>query len=93
MSVPALPPDLGQFVESQIATGKYRSEQELVVDAVRVLRQLEIRQQEFHDAVRQGMSQLAKGEYVEYDDEGLAELFDGLKRRVLNRADSDKGPS
>ena len=58
MIVPALPPDLGQFVEQQIATGKYHSEEELVVDAVRVLRQLAGQQHEFHDAVRQGMEQL-----------------------------------
>ena len=29
MIVPALPPELGHFVEDQIATGKYRSEEEL----------------------------------------------------------------
>ena len=47
MIVPALPPDLGQFVEQQIATGKYHSEEELVVDAVRVLRRLAAQQHEF----------------------------------------------
>ena len=93
MIVPALPPDLGQFVEHQISTGRYHSEEELVVDAVRVLRQLDAQQQEFHEAVRQGMSQLARGEYTEYDDESLAQLFDGLKQRALNHAAADEPQS
>ena len=58
MIVPALPPELGEFVEQQIATGRYRSEEDLVVDAVRVLSRLAARQHEFHDAVRQGREQL-----------------------------------
>jgi putative addiction module CopG family antidote len=90
MIVPALPPDLGQFVEQQIATGKYHSEEELVVDAVRVLRRLAGQQHEFHDAVRQGMEQLARGEFTEYDDQSMSELFDGLKQRALNRTTCDE---
>ncbi len=62
-----------------------------MVDAVRVMRQLDVQQQAFHDSIREGIDQLARGEYMEYDDEGLAELFDGLKQRVLNRPASDKG--
>ena len=90
MIVPALPPELGQFVEQQIATGIYHSEEELVVDAVRVLHRVAAQRHEFHDAVRQGMEQLANGEFTEYDDQGLAELFDGLKQRAMNRATYDE---
>ena len=90
MIAPALPPDLGQFVEEQIATGKYHTEEELVVDAVRVLRRLADQQHAFHDAVRQGMEQLARGELTEYDDKSLGELFDGLKQRAMNRATCDE---
>jgi putative addiction module CopG family antidote len=90
MMVPALPPELSEFVEEQVAAGTYRSEEELVVDAVRVLRRLAVQQHEFHDAVRQGMEQLARGEFTEFDDRSLGELFDGLKRRALNRATSDE---
>lgn len=90
MIVPALPPELGQFVEQQIATGKYHSEEELVVDAVRVLRRLADQQHVFRDTVRQGMEQLARGEFTEYDDESLVELFDGLKQRAMNPATYDE---
>ena len=89
MIVPALPPELGQFVEQEIATGKYHSEGELVVDAVRVLSRLAARQHEFHDAVRQGMEQLARGEFTQYDDQSLDELFDSLRQRAMNCATCD----
>jgi putative addiction module CopG family antidote len=91
MVAPTLPPDLDQFVAEQIATGRYRSPEELMVDAVRVLRQLDAQQQAFHDDVREGMNQLARGEYTEYDDAGLDELFAGLKQRALARGNADEG--
>ena len=31
-----------------------------------------------------------RGEFTEYDDESLGELFDGLKQRVTNRAIYDE---
>jgi antitoxin ParD1/3/4 len=91
MVAPTLPPELDQFVTDQIATGRYRSAEDLMVDAVRVLRQLDAQQQAFHDDVRKGMDQVARGEYTEYDDASLAELFAGLKERALRRRNLDKG--
>jgi putative addiction module CopG family antidote len=91
MIATTLPPELSQFVEHQIVTGRYRSAEELVVDAVRVLRQLDAQQEAFHDAVRRGMDQLAQGVYTEYDDESLAGLFDGLKQRAMDRANTSEG--
>lgn len=85
MNIPTLPPDLGQFVQDQVAAGRYQTEQELVVDAVRVLREIQARQQQFHEDVRLGMEQLGRGEVIEYDDAGLRELFDELTIRAQNR--------
>jgi Arc/MetJ-type ribon-helix-helix transcriptional regulator len=90
MIVPALPPELGEFVEQQIAAGKYHSEEDLVVDAVRILSRLAAQQHEFHDAVRLGMEQLSRGEFTQYDDQSLTELFDSLKQRAMNRATYDE---
>ncbi len=90
MIVPALPPELDEFVEQQIATGRYRCEEDLVVDAVRVLARLAARQHEFHDAVRHGVEQLARGEFTQYDDQTLGELFDSLKERAMSPATYDE---
>ena len=80
--VESFPPELGQFVHEQIAAGKYHSEQELVVDAVRFLRDVEARQEQFREDVRLGVEQIGRGEFVEYDDQGLREFFEQLKGRA-----------
>ena len=91
MVAPTLPPELDQFVADQIAMGRYRSPEDLMVDAVRVPRQLDAQQRAFREDVREGMDQLTRGEYVEYDDAGLDKLFAGLKERALARGSSDEG--
>jgi putative addiction module CopG family antidote len=91
MVAPTLPPDLDQFVADQVATGRYQSPEDLMVDAVRVLRQLDAQQKAFHNEVREGMGQLARGEYTEYDNAGLDKLFAGLKERALARGNSGEG--
>ena len=85
-----LPPELGQFVEQQLASGKYRSEQELVVDAVRVLREVEAQQQEFHRDIRLGMDQLERGESNHYSLEQLRERFEQLKDRARRRIEANR---
>ena len=85
MLVQSFPPDLERFVEEQIAAGNYPSEQDLMVSAVRVLRDLQARQREFHEDVRLGVEQLQRGEFTEYDEAGLRRRFDELKERARNR--------
>jgi len=86
MIAQSFPPELERFVEEQIAAGNYQSEQGLVVSAVRVLRDVQARQREFYEDVRLGMEQLERGEYTEYDEAGLQQLFDELGEIAKNRA-------
>jgi putative addiction module CopG family antidote len=88
MISPPLPPELGQFVQQQLASGRYRSEDELLVDAVRVLRDVDVRQQQFHEDVRLAVEQLERGEGREYDLQQLRSRFDELKERVRQRIES-----
>jgi putative addiction module CopG family antidote len=90
MTLASLPPDLGQFVHDQVSAGRYRSEDEVVVDAVRLLRELQCRQQRFEEDIRLGIEDLQRGDYVEYDEEGLGGLFEELGLRARNRC-GDKG--
>ena len=85
-----LPPELGQFVEQQLASGKYLSEQELVVDAVRVLREVEAQQRQFHEEVQLGMDQLERGESNEYSLQQLRERFEQLKDRARRRIEASR---
>jgi Arc/MetJ-type ribon-helix-helix transcriptional regulator len=81
------PPELERFVEEQVASGNYQSEQDLVVSAVRVLRDVQARQREFYEDVQLGMEQLERGEYTEYDEAGLRRLFEELAQIAQNRAE------
>lgn len=85
MTTTPLPPELEQFVEEQVAEGRYGSSQELVVTAVRVLREVETRQRQFSEDVRLGMDQLKRGEFNDYDEAELRQRFEELKRRALSR--------
>jgi putative addiction module CopG family antidote len=80
-----LPPELGQFVEQQLALGKYQSEQELVVDAVRVLREVEAQQRQFQIDVQLGIEQLERGQANEYSLDELRDRFERLKDRARRR--------
>lgn len=88
MIAQSFPPELERFVEEQIAAGNYQSEQDLVVSAVRVLRDVQTRRREFHEDVRLGMEQLKQGDFTEYDEAGLCRLFDELEQIARNRADA-----
>jgi putative addiction module CopG family antidote len=85
-----LPPELGQFVEQQLALGKYQSEQELVVNAVRVLREVETQQRQFHGDIQLGIDQLERGEANEYSLDQLRERFERLKDRARQRVAGGK---
>jgi Arc/MetJ-type ribon-helix-helix transcriptional regulator len=84
----SFPPELEQFVSQQVAAGNYPSEQDLVVSAVRVLRDVQARQREFCEDVRLGMEQLEQGDVIEYDEAGFRRLFDELKQRAGSRVEA-----
>jgi putative addiction module CopG family antidote len=91
MIVQSFPPELEQFVVEQVAAGNYQSEQDLVVSAVRVLRNVQAKQRQLSEDVRLGMQQLEQGEYTEYDEAGLRQLFQELEHVAANRAESGSG--
>jgi antitoxin ParD1/3/4 len=85
MSSTAFPQDIGLFIGQQIADGKYRSEEELMIHAVRVLREIEVRKRQLAEDVQLGLDQLERGEYTVYDEAGLRRRFEELKDRVNRR--------
>jgi len=87
----SLPPELSQFVQQEIANGRYQSEAEVICHGLRLLRDREHRREQLHDAVNQGIDQLDAGEFTEYGDDSLRERFeqakcDGRKRLAEREA-------
>ena len=76
------PPDLEQFVEEELASGKYKNEAELVIDALKVLRELKSRHQQLRTEIHNAILQAERGEVILLDTE--ATKAEG-RRRLANR--------
>ena len=61
------PPELEQFVQQELATGKYQSEDELVIAALTVFRELNTRYQHLRDDVQRAIVQADQGEVAPLD--------------------------
>jgi len=61
------PPEIGQFVQQELAGHVYKSRDDLVIDAVRVLRELTLRYQKLKDDVQQAIVQADRGEVMVLD--------------------------
>ena len=86
MTPASLPSDIAQFIEQEIASGRYRSEDELVLDAVKVLRELKERHRRLCDDIQQGLRELDEGRGIHIEgDEGLRQFLDGIKAEGRER--------
>jgi putative addiction module CopG family antidote len=69
------PPDLEQFVQEALQTGEYASEDDVVFEAVRTLREVKQKHQSLRDDVRAAIDEIEKGQGEPWDvDELKAEL-------------------
>jgi len=77
----SLPPELGQFVENEISSGRFGSEDEVICEAIRLLRALNMRK--LRKQLRVGIEQIEKGEETVIEgDEQLAAFFDEIENEV-----------
>jgi antitoxin ParD1/3/4 len=83
----SLPPELATFVADQLSQGKYDSAEEVVCEAVRLLREREERLVSLRADIEQGIAQLESGEYIELGSEAdVDKFFDDVLARAANRA-------
>ena len=69
------------FIADALARGLYGSRQELLDDAVELLK----RRQELLDRIDLGIKQLETGEYREFDDAGLLAFREEIRARAKAR--------
>jgi antitoxin ParD1/3/4 len=74
-------PELEELVRQELASGKYASENELLVEAVRLLAERDRRRDELRQQLQIGRNQLDRGEFTEYDDSSLRQFFDELQEQ------------
>lgn len=76
----AIPSEFTQFVQQELASGRFQSTEEVVGEGLRLLR--ERRRQELQQQLRVGMDQLDGGEGIELDDAELAGFLDDIEAEV-----------
>jgi antitoxin ParD1/3/4 len=73
-----LPPDIEEFVSQELEHGTYASADELLRDAVQLLRSRHQQAGELKKLIDDGVAQLDRGEYSDYDETTLRERFEEL---------------
>ena len=84
-----LSPQYEQFIEQAVKSGLFRDRRHALDEAVRLLQ----RRAELLEHIDEGTRQLRSGEYQEYDEAGLRELFDGIQARGQARYTASKDKS
>ncbi len=77
-----LSPDTESFIQQEIAVGAYPSRQDALEAGVALLKQ----RRKLMNRLAESRRQLDEGEYFEYDQDGLRQLFEQLIARAEGRA-------
>jgi putative addiction module CopG family antidote len=80
-----LSPEIAQLVAQEVASGRYRSEKEVLTEAVQLLSQ----RNALREQITAGSRQLAAGEYTDYDPHALRQRLKDLKGGKTSGAQSD----
>jgi putative addiction module CopG family antidote len=81
----ALPPEFENYVQQAVSAGQYRSTEDAVYEAFRLLQVRDAKVQQLRHDVRAGFDQLERGESIECDDAGLEALFAEIERQHADR--------
>src|SRR5205085_526308 len=91
----SLPPDLEVLVREKVASGMYDSVSDVFCEALYLLKDRDelkrIRLEELRREIAIGIEQIEKGEYVEYDDDSLHEMFEQIKTEGRRRIAEKRG--
>lgn len=78
-------PELRRLVHEVFATGRYASEDDLLIEAVRLLSERTRRLEDLRQQLQIGRDQLECDQYTDYDDVSLRVFFDELQQRGRDR--------
>ena len=86
-----IPPDLQQFVHQVVDAGSYKSEAEVVGQALRLLQERQRRIEELRREIQPALDQLDRGEGIEIkDEEELRLFFEDIKERGRQRLEAEE---
>jgi Arc/MetJ-type ribon-helix-helix transcriptional regulator len=83
MIIGPVPPELEQLVAAELAAGKYNSPHDALIAGMRLLREKRKAYEQLKTEVQHAVDQADRGEYLEFDREGLRQFFEDLKQRAI----------
>jgi putative addiction module CopG family antidote len=79
------PPETAEYVRDQLASGRFRSEADLIAAALTVMREVDARHRELRERIQRSLDQAARGEIAPLDiaeiKAELAQEWDAISRR------------
>lgn len=75
----SLSPELQQLIQLELDAGRYATRDEVLLEAVKLLRKRSALDAE----IQKGVDQLARGEFVEYDKEAWKKKFEDIRAQIL----------
>src|ERR1700730_11810333 len=80
-----LPPEMEQFISKKVESGQYLCESEVILEGLRLLRERDEVDKKSLEALRKeiaiGLEQIERGEYTEYDEVSLTEMYERVRAR------------
>jgi antitoxin ParD1/3/4 len=86
----SIPPEIEQYLDEAVRTGRYTSGDQAVREAFRLLRDHDRQVDALRADVKAGFDQLDRGEAIELDDAGLRQFLDDVQSRGRHRYESAK---
>ena len=77
-----------QLIKQKVESGHYSSPDEIMDTALRLLDERDKKLEALRKDVQVGLDQLERGEYVEYTDETLDQLFDKLEAEAFKNLET-----
>ena len=84
--IESLPPDIQDYIRTQVSAGHYSTETDLVTEAVKQLRDQEDNYERLRAEVQRRLKSLDDGNYIELNgNDELAQFFEELKQEVREK--------
>ena len=85
------PPELQQLVQQGLAAGQYQSEDEMLLEAIRLLQHRDSQSRRFQENLEARLKRLDRGETIELDDDdALRKFFDDVQHRGTQRYEATR---
>ncbi|HLA85316.1 MAG TPA: hypothetical protein VJL29_11025 [Thermoguttaceae bacterium] len=87
----SFPPELQRLLHEGLASGHYRTEDEMLLEALQLLRRRDGDLERFKRELQTRLTRLERGEGIELeDDEALRALFDDVQARGTQRYEASR---